>query len=200
MQDTRFSIDPPAGSDALGGPQEGPASRVLSAAMQLAAGSGGYSLWIWWTAYAGVMALLSCSLDTEELPIRPETLADLPDQLWGRCLAFWGIEYAGWRGALNTESRRWLVDARGRLLQLLQDVVPPHVDGDAADAFGFAAAASITPREREIMTMVAAGAVTKTIAARLGISTKTVEFHRANLRRKLGARNTLQAMKMLFER
>jgi DNA-binding NarL/FixJ family response regulator len=44
----------------------------------------------------------------------------------------------------------------------------------------------LTPREREILQLVAEGQSTKQIAAKLGISVKTVETHRANMQRTLG--------------
>jgi DNA-binding NarL/FixJ family response regulator len=43
----------------------------------------------------------------------------------------------------------------------------------------------LTEREREVLRLVAQGLPTKEIAARLFISTRTVETHRANLMRKL---------------
>jgi len=43
----------------------------------------------------------------------------------------------------------------------------------------------LTEREREVLRLVAEGLATKEIAARLFISTRTVETHRANLMRKL---------------
>jgi len=43
----------------------------------------------------------------------------------------------------------------------------------------------LTPREREIVQLIAEGRSTKEIATTLGISDKTVETHRANLMRKL---------------
>lgn len=43
----------------------------------------------------------------------------------------------------------------------------------------------LTEREREVLKLVAEGLPTKEIAARLHISTRTVESHRANLMRKL---------------
>lgn len=43
----------------------------------------------------------------------------------------------------------------------------------------------LTDREREVLRLVAQGLATKEIAARLFISTRTVETHRANLMRKL---------------
>jgi DNA-binding NarL/FixJ family response regulator len=49
--------------------------------------------------------------------------------------------------------------------------------------------AQITPREREIIQLVAEGQSTKEIAAQLDISIKTVESHRTNIMRKLGLRS-----------
>jgi DNA-binding NarL/FixJ family response regulator len=50
-------------------------------------------------------------------------------------------------------------------------------------------AAQLTEREREVLIAVARGLPSKQIAARLGISARTVETHRANLMRKLGLRS-----------
>lgn len=43
----------------------------------------------------------------------------------------------------------------------------------------------LTPREREIIQLLAEGKSSKEVAARLGISVKTAETHRANIMRKL---------------
>lgn len=51
---------------------------------------------------------------------------------------------------------------------------------------GATRAGSLTPREREILTLIGAGYAKKTIADRLGVSIKTVEKHAANVMRKLG--------------
>jgi len=45
--------------------------------------------------------------------------------------------------------------------------------------------ATLTPREREIVTMVAYGHTNKEIAAALGITVKTVETHKSNIMQKL---------------
>jgi RNA polymerase sigma factor (sigma-70 family) len=47
--------------------------------------------------------------------------------------------------------------------------------------------ASLTEREREVMTYVVAGRLNKQIAADLGISEKTVKVHRARVMKKMGA-------------
>ncbi len=54
----------------------------------------------------------------------------------------------------------------------------------------------ITKREQEILELISKGNSTKEIARLLGISPKTVEFHRANLLRKFGARTSSQLVAM----
>lgn len=51
-------------------------------------------------------------------------------------------------------------------------------------------ASSLTHREREVVQQVAEGRINKEIAARLNISVKTVETHRASAMRKLKLRTT----------
>jgi DNA-binding NarL/FixJ family response regulator len=60
---------------------------------------------------------------------------------------------------------------------LLRDVVAHPGSSDTADF--------LTDREREILQLVAESHSTKDIAAKLGISLKTVDNHRTNLMRKL---------------
>jgi FixJ family two-component response regulator len=47
--------------------------------------------------------------------------------------------------------------------------------------------AALTARERAVMTLVIEGKPNKVIAEALGISIRTVEFHRANVMEKMGA-------------
>jgi DNA-binding CsgD family transcriptional regulator len=47
----------------------------------------------------------------------------------------------------------------------------------------------LTPREREIIQLIADGKSTKDVASLLGISVKTAETHRTNLMRKLKIHN-----------
>jgi FixJ family two-component response regulator len=54
----------------------------------------------------------------------------------------------------------------------------------------------VTPREREVLDMVAAGLSTKEIARALGISPRTVETHRANLGAKLGTTSVVEMVRI----
>ena len=56
---------------------------------------------------------------------------------------------------------------------------------DGASGAGQDQAEGLTPREREIVQLLAEGRSNKEVAARLGISIKTVETHRAATMRKL---------------
>lgn len=54
----------------------------------------------------------------------------------------------------------------------------------------------LTPREQEVMDLVAQGISNKEIARTLRISHRTVETHRARVMRKMGAGSLLQLVKM----
>lgn len=58
---------------------------------------------------------------------------------------------------------------------------------------------SLTPRERQIVTYVAAGRPNKVIAIDLGISLRTVEAHRSRIFTKLQVRNAMQLACRLCE-
>lgn len=90
----------------------------------------------------------------------------------------------------------------GELAQAIQEVargavyVSPVVSRAVIDAF-LAAAQSpaarlpserLTPRERQVLQLVAEGKTTKEIAAMLGVSVKTTESHRTRVMHKLGVR------------
>lgn len=60
-----------------------------------------------------------------------------------------------------------------------------RLDGDAPSA-------KLTPREREVLQLIAEGMSLKEIAAVLKISTRTVEYHRYNLTDKLGLKTVAE--------
>lgn len=110
---------------------------------------------------------------------------------------------AGARGCvLKADAGRQLVAAVGalsrgeafvtpRVAELLMEgpgpAVPPATQGAAPRG---ELSQDLTPREREVVQLVANGRSGRDIAEALGISLKTVEAHRANVLRKLGLRNT----------
>ena len=59
--------------------------------------------------------------------------------------------------------------------------------------------AHLTPREREVLDLIVAGDTNKEIAAQLGIGLRTVEMHRQQVMRKLGARSAVDLMHLLYE-
>lgn len=55
---------------------------------------------------------------------------------------------------------------------------------------------SLTPREREVMSLLTAGTLNKIIASRLGLSRRTVETHRTNVMIKMQASSVAQLINM----
>lgn len=58
----------------------------------------------------------------------------------------------------------------------------------------------LTAREREVLQLIVEGYTNAEIAAQLVISPRTVEFHRANLRRKLGAHTRADLIRAALQR
>lgn len=59
--------------------------------------------------------------------------------------------------------------------------------------------AEVTPREKEVLELVAAGNSTKQIADMLGISIRTVESHRINMLKKMKVNNTAELIRKAIE-
>lgn len=80
-------------------------------------------------------------------------------------------------------------------LELAESPEAIEEDGDAihrADAP--LPAARLTPREQEVLTLMARGLRNKEIAARLGVSERTAAFHIGNVLAKLGADGRIEAI------
>jgi FixJ family two-component response regulator len=55
---------------------------------------------------------------------------------------------------------------------------------------------TLTPREREVLSLVAAGLMNKQIAAEIGIAEITVKIHRGHIMRKMGTRSLADLVKI----
>jgi two-component system response regulator FixJ len=85
------------------------------------------------------------------------------------------------------------------LLQTLEEALERANEMAAKEATSAAIEASyrlLTPREQEVMAILAEGMPTKLIATRLGISTRTAEHHRAAVLKKMGARSVSHLVRM----
>ena len=113
--------------------------------------------------------------------------------------------------ALNAGGTGYVVksSAREELLEAIKTVlngqiyVSPALSSGSLDRFTdpsrAAAKLHLSPREREILQLVAEGHTAKEIAFRLSISVKTVAFHRENIKTKLGVRSTAELTKYAIE-
>jgi two-component system, LuxR family, response regulator FixJ len=79
-----------------------------------------------------------------------------------------------------------------------------HGDGHLAQGYGtqdylaeVQGAGLLTPREREVLARVIAGASNKEAGRTLGISPRTVEVHRARIMDKLGAKNAADLVRIV---
>lgn len=72
---------------------------------------------------------------------------------------------------------------------------------DAADRLEFARRLeSLSPRQRQIMDGIVAGKLSKQIAYEMGLSAKTVEFHRKYVMEKMRARTAVELVRMAVSR
>jgi DNA-binding NarL/FixJ family response regulator len=76
--------------------------------------------------------------------------------------------------------------------------ITPQIAGDLMESFRRGAPAgaesldNLTPRQREVLQLVAEGRSAKEVAAALRISRRTAEFHKARLMEAIGVQNTAE--------
>ena len=80
------------------------------------------------------------------------------------------------------------------------EVLEAPGDADAVVRAVDDSAGGITPRETEVLGLLADGFANTQIAGRLGISTHTVKFHVESLMRRLGAANRAEAVRQGIRR
>jgi two-component system response regulator FixJ len=57
---------------------------------------------------------------------------------------------------------------------------------------------TLTEREQQVAQLMSTGIKNHKLAAELGISTKTLDIHRANVKRKLGAKSAVDIARIVF--
>ena len=108
---------------------------------------------------------------------------------------------------------RLLADGALAIVGEAADLQQARAAGREADAFLVTPAAgladdsrvgpqaeALTPREIEVLELLAEGLSNKGIAGRLGISDQTVKFHVASISGKLGARSRTEAVRLAVRR
>jgi DNA-binding NarL/FixJ family response regulator len=111
---------------------------------------------------------------------------------------------AGARGyLLKSDAERHIVTAVETLLrrqpyfsaQVSETVLEGYLRSGRHGAGEESPAPRLTPREREIIQLLAEGSRNKQIAQKLGISIKTVETHRTTLMRKIGVNSIVELVR-----
>jgi two-component system, NarL family, response regulator LiaR len=102
------------------------------------------------------------------------------------------------RAVRTAGSEQAMIDptVAARLLRTLSEPGPAIRRGDAGADPG----ASLTPREHEVLELIAAGRSNKRIALELGIAEKTVKTHVGHLMAKLGVSDRTQAALLAVRR
>lgn len=88
-----------------------------------------------------------------------------------------------------------LIDA----IQKGQAALGRAAEADAERRETLALLAGLTPREREVLSLVARGFTTREIAGALGVSPRTVESHRAAIGAKLGTTSPAEMTRLWIE-
>jgi DNA-binding NarL/FixJ family response regulator len=87
------------------------------------------------------------------------------------------------------KGERWL--SRNLLAALVERAVGGGAPGGAVS--------SLSDRELEVFRSIGEGATTRVIAERLSVSVKTIEAHKANIKRKLGAADAGELARLAME-
>ena len=94
---------------------------------------------------------------------------------------------SGARGYLLKRSAAEELGIAIRAIEAGDVYLSPDISRHVVDA----ASPRITPRQRQVLKLVARGQTTREIAAQLGLSPRTVDTHRADLMSRLGVRDAI---------
>ena len=105
------------------------------------------------------------------------------------------LTFAARDGSLSATQRRFVEGVLNELRAAAPDAPLPA----AADLDRRAAAATISPREQELLQVLAEGLTNREIATRLVLEESTIRTHLRNIYRKLGVNSRLQAIQRARE-
>jgi two-component system, LuxR family, response regulator FixJ len=114
-----------------------------------------------------------------------------------------GVVEAIKRGAFDyIEKHRAGDDLVARVREAVDAVAhrPPDYGAWDPSRPAFSGASSLTPREHEVLAEIVGCASNREAATKLGISRRTVEIHRAHIMQKLGAKNSVDLMRIVLGR
>jgi DNA-binding CsgD family transcriptional regulator len=111
-------------------------------------------------------------------------------EIYGGLVALLFAMLGIWLGLKLTKTKETVVVKEVSVPVLVRASQPFVVDEARRDKFG------ITPRELEILGLIAAGLSNREIAGRLFVSENTVKTHSSRLFDKLGARRRTQAVQL----
>jgi len=114
-----------------------------------------------------------------------------------------GVVEAIKRGAFDyIEKQRAGDDLVARVREAVDAVAQLPRDYGTSDPScpAFPGVSSLTPREHEVLAQIVGCASNKEAATKLGISRRTVEIHRAHIMQKLGAKNSVDLMRIVLGR
>jgi two-component system response regulator NreC len=84
--------------------------------------------------------------------------------------------------------------------RMLSRLVQDYRSRGSAQSLPQARSATLTPREKEVLKLLAEGCRVKDVASNLKLSVKTIEAHKFNLMRKLDIHNKAQLVQYAFQK
>ena len=100
------------------------------------------------------------------------------------------LEYLEWPFTMDTLSRR---------IEILQSRYEKYGSDRVREARAKERLAGLSLRERQVLMAMVDGNSSRAIAEQYNISPRTVESHRANMMRKVGANNAAEAVKLIYD-
>lgn len=86
-----------------------------------------------------------------------------------------------------------------QILGRVEDAIEKFRNSSDTEVLSFEGSETLTPREMEVLKLIADGQSNKEAGRDLGISPRTVEVHRARIMEKLGAKNAADLVRIVLK-